>query len=93
MSCQQRLDASSDAPSGDKDKLTATTDQPSPTCDCGGAFAHGFWQCGFSTNFDMCITDTQSCSYWNKDYQKVLGQQEKEKKNQHAWKCRWTSPH
>jgi hypothetical protein len=29
------------------------------------------------------ITDTQSRSYRNKDYQKVLAQQEKEKKNQY----------
>ena len=31
----------------------------------------------------MRITDTQSRSYRNKDYQKVLAQQEKEKKNQY----------
>jgi hypothetical protein len=33
------------------------------------------------------ITDTQSHSYWNKDYQKVLAQQEKEKKNQYIRPC------
>ena len=31
--------------------------------------------------------DTQSCSYQNKDYQKVLAQQEKEKKNQYLRPC------
>jgi hypothetical protein len=33
------------------------------------------------------ITDTQSRSYRNKDYQKVLAQQEKEKKNQYLHPC------
>ncbi len=31
--------------------------------------------------------DTQSYSYQNKDYQKVLAQQEKEKKNQYLCPC------
>ena len=53
VSRQQRLDASSDAPSGEEDR----------------------------------ITDTQSRSYRNKDYQKVLAQQEKEKKNQYLRPC------
>ncbi len=35
----------------------------------------------------MRITDTQSCSYRNKDYQKVLAQQEKEKENQYLHPC------
>ena len=35
----------------------------------------------------MRITDTQSRSYRNKDYQKVLAQQEKEKKNQYLCPC------
>ena len=35
----------------------------------------------------MHITDTQYHSYWNKDYQKVLAQQEKEKKNQYLHPC------
>jgi len=33
------------------------------------------------------ITNTQSGSYRNKDYQKVLAQQEKEKKNQYLCPC------
>jgi len=33
------------------------------------------------------ITDTQSRSYRNKDYQKVLAQQEKEKKKQYLRPC------
>jgi hypothetical protein len=33
------------------------------------------------------ITDTQSHSYSNKDYKKVLAQQEKEKKNQYLCPC------
>ena len=35
----------------------------------------------------MRITDTQYRSYWNKDYQKVLAQQEREKKNQYLCPC------
>ena len=35
----------------------------------------------------MGITDTQSCSYWNNDYQKAHAQQEKEKKNQYLRPC------
>ncbi len=81
MSRQQRLDTLSNTPSGEEDTLTAPTDQTPPTgkrCDAG---AHGFWQCGRTAIFDVHITDTQSCSYRNKDYQNVLAQQEKEKKN------------
>jgi hypothetical protein len=84
---QPRLDASSDAPSGEEDALTAPMDQPPPTGKCGDAGAHGFWQCSHTTIFDVCITDTQSCSYWNKDYQKVLAQQEREKKKQYLCPC------
>ncbi len=87
MSHQQRLDTLSDAPSGEEDTLTAPTDQTPPTGECGDAGAHDFWQCGRTAIFDVHITDTQSHSYWNKDYQKVLVQQEKEKKNQHLRPC------
>ena len=87
MSRQQRLDASSDAPSGDEDYPTAPTDQTPPTGERGDASAYGFWQRGRTAIFDVRITDTQSLSYRNKDYQKVLVQQEKEKKNQYLHPC------
>jgi hypothetical protein len=83
VSHQQRLEASSDAHSGEEDDPTASTDQTPPTGERGDASAHGFWQRGRTAIFDVRITDTQSCSYRNKDYQKVLEQQEKEKKHQY----------
>jgi hypothetical protein len=82
VSLHQRKDALFDAPSGGEDAPTAPTDQPLPTSKWGDASAHGFWQRSRISIFDVCITDTQSCSYW-KDYQKVLAQQKKEKKNQY----------
>jgi hypothetical protein len=87
VSRQQRLDASSDAPSGEEDDPTTPTDQTPPTGERGDASAHGFWQRGRTAIFDVRITDTQSRSYRNKDYQKVLAQQEKEKKNQYLRPC------
>jgi hypothetical protein len=87
MSHQQRLDTLSDAPSGEEDTLTAPMNQTPPTNECGDAGAHGFWQCGHTTIFDVRIMDTQSHSYQNKNYQKVLAQQEKEKKNQYLRPC------
>jgi hypothetical protein len=87
MSRQQRLDTLSNTPSGEEDTHTAPTDQSSPPGKCGDAGAHGFWQPGRTPIFDVHIMDTQSHSYWNKDYQKVLVQQEKEKKNQYLCPC------
>ena len=87
VSRQQRLDASSDAPSGEEDDPTAPTDQTPPTGKCGDASAHGFWQRGRTAIFDVRITDTQSCSYRSKDYQKELAQQDNEKKNQYLRPC------
>jgi hypothetical protein len=87
VSRQQRLDASSDAPSGEEDDPTAPTDQTPPTGKCGDASAHGFWQRGRTAIFDVRITYTQSCSYRNKDYQKELAQQDNEKKNQYLRPC------
>jgi len=81
------LDASSDTPSREEDDPTAPTDQTPPTGERGDASAHGFWQHGRTAIFDVWITDTQSCSYWNKDYQKVLAQQEMDKKNQYLHPC------
>jgi hypothetical protein len=83
----QKLDASSNTSSREEDDPTAPTDQTPPTGKRGDARAHGFWQSGSSAIFDVRIMDTQSCSYWNKDYQKVLAQQEKEKKNQYLRPC------
>ena len=87
VSRQQRLDASSNAPSREEDDLTAPTDQTPPTGERGDASAHGFWQRGQTAIFDVRITDTQSRSYRNKDYQKVLAQKVKEKKNQCLRPC------
>ena len=87
VSRQQRLDASSNAPSREEDDPTAPTDQTPPTGERGDASAHGFWQPGHTAIFDVWITDTQSRSYRNRDYQKVLSQQEKEKKNQYLRPC------
>ena len=87
VSRQQRLDASSNAPSGEEDNPTAPTDQTPPTGKRGDASAHGFWQRGRTVIFGVRITDTQSRFYQNKDFQKVLAQQEKEKKNQYLCPC------
>ncbi len=87
VSHQQRLDALSNAPSREEDTPAAPTDQTPPTGKCGDAGAHGFWHCCRTAIFEVHIMDTQSCSYWNKDYQKVLAQQEKEKKNQYLHPC------
>ena len=87
MSHQRRLDASSGAPIREEGNPSAPTDHPSPTGKRGDAGAHDFWQRGRITIFDVCIMDTQSRSYWNKDYRKVLAQQEKEKKNQYLCPC------
>jgi hypothetical protein len=87
VSRQQWLDASSNAHSGVEDDPTAPTDLTPPTGKRGDASAHGFWQRGGTAVFDMRITDTQSCSYWNKDNQKGLAQQKKEKKNQYLCSC------
>jgi hypothetical protein len=81
VSRQQRLDTLSNAPSGEEDTPNAPMDQTPPTGERSDAGAHGFWQRGHTAIFDVHIMDTQSCSYQNKDYQKVLAQQEKEKKN------------
>jgi hypothetical protein len=81
------LDASSDAPSGEEEDSAAPTDQTPPTGEQGDASAHGSWQRGRTAIFDVRITDTQSRSYRNKDYQKVIAQQEKEKKNQYLRPC------
>ncbi len=77
----------SDAPSGEEDTPTTPTDKTPPSGECGDAGAHGFWQRSHTAIFDVRIMDTQSHSYWNKDYQKVLAQQEKEKKNQYLCPC------
>ncbi len=87
VSRQQRLEVSSDAPSGEEDDPTSPTDQTPPTGERVDASAHGFCQRGHTAIFDVRITDTQSCSYRNKYYQKVLVQQEKEKKNQYLRPC------
>ncbi len=97
MSCQQRLDASSGAPIGEEDIPSAPTDHPSPTGKLDGdAGARDFWQHGHIAIFDVHITDTQSRSYWNKDYRKVLVQHRRRRRRTNifarAWICGRTSP-
>ena len=87
VSHQQKLDASSDAPIREENDPTAPMDQTSPTSERGDASAHGFWQHGRTAIIDVRITDTQSCSYRNNDYQEGHAQQEKEKKNQYLCPC------
>jgi hypothetical protein len=76
-----------DTPSREEDTPTAPMDQTPPTGKRSDAGAHGFWQCGSTAIFDDRIMDIQSHSYQNKDYPKVLAQQEKEKKNQYLCPC------
>ena len=71
-----------------EDDPTTPMDQTPPTGKCSDAGAHGFWQHSYTTIFHVHITDTQSCSYQNKDYLKALVvQQENEKMNQYLCLC------
>ena len=53
----------------------------------GDASCHGFWQRGRTCIFDMRITDPEARSYRNKDHDKVLAAQEKEKKDKYLRSC------
>ena len=53
----------------------------------GDAGCHGFWQNGRPCIFDFRITDTESKSYRNRDPEKVLAAQEKEKKDKYLKTC------
>jgi hypothetical protein len=53
----------------------------------GDVAAHGFWQRGTTTIFDIRVTDTDSRSHRNKDPTKVLAKQAKEKKDKYSDAC------
>ena len=54
----------------------------------GDAACHGFWQRGRDTVFDIRITDTDAPSHRGKSWEKVLEEQEKEKKRKYLGTCR-----
>ena len=64
-----------------------TMDAPAITGERGDAGVHGFWKRGRTTIFDVRITDTESRSYRNRDFEKVLASQEKEKKDKYLASC------
>jgi hypothetical protein len=53
----------------------------------GDVSFYRFWERGRTTIFDMRITDTDSRSYWKKEFGKVLEQHKKEKKDKYLWTC------
>ena len=53
----------------------------------GDASCYGFWDRGREAIFDVRITDTEARSHRNKDPEKVLAQQEKEKKDKYLHVC------
>jgi hypothetical protein len=53
----------------------------------GDARCHGFLEHGWTTIFDMRITDTDARSYRKKEFGKVLLQHKKEKKDKYLWTC------
>jgi hypothetical protein len=67
---------------------TDTTQPPPPTTkERGNASCHGFWERGRTCIFDMHITDTDARSYQKKEFEKVLEQHEKEKKDKYLQTC------
>jgi len=65
-----------------------TTKQQPPTDEAtdgkhGDAACYGFWARQRDCIFDVRITDTDARSYRNKDYEKVIAAQEKEKKDKY----------
>ncbi|KAL7477235.1 hypothetical protein ACHAW6_003052 [Cyclotella cf. meneghiniana] len=53
----------------------------------GDVQAHGFWNQGRGTVFDVCICDTNSRSYGNTSLSKILEQHAKEKKDNYETAC------
>ena len=50
---------------------------------CVDTACYGFWACQRDCIFDVRITDTDARSYRNKDYEKFIAAQEKEKKDKY----------
>jgi hypothetical protein len=59
----------------------------------GDVAAHGFWQRGMTTIFDIRITDTDARSFRTKDPSKVLGKQAKDKKDKYLEACTQSRRH
>ena len=53
----------------------------------GDVLAHGFWNCGRGTVFDIRICDTDSRSYGNTSSSKILKRHAKEKKDKYEAAC------
>ncbi|KAL7474244.1 hypothetical protein ACHAW6_000227 [Cyclotella cf. meneghiniana] len=53
----------------------------------GDVLAHGFWNRGRGTVFDVCICDTDSCSYGYTSSSKILEHHAKEKKDKYKTAC------
>ena len=53
----------------------------------GDVLAHGFWNRGRGTVFDVRICDTDSCSYDNTSLSKILERHAKEKKDKYETAC------
>ena len=53
----------------------------------GDVLAHGFWNCGRGTVFDVRICDTDSRSYGNTSSSKILERHAKEKKDKYETAC------
>ena len=62
-------------------------DAPAITGERGDAGVHAFWKRGRTAIFDVRITNTESRSYRNRDFEKVLASQEKEKKDKYLASC------
>ncbi|KAL7476291.1 hypothetical protein ACHAW6_002171 [Cyclotella cf. meneghiniana] len=54
---------------------------------CGDVLAHGFWNQGRGTVFNVRICDTNSCSYGNTSLIKILERYAKEKKDKYKTAC------
>ncbi|KAL7488749.1 hypothetical protein ACHAW6_014342 [Cyclotella cf. meneghiniana] len=48
---------------------------------CGNVRAHSFWNCGLETVVDVCICDTDLCSYGTTSLNKIIEHHTKEKKD------------
>ena len=59
----------------------------------GDVAVHGFWRRGTTAIFDIRVTDTDAASYRRKDPAKVLGDQEKAKKEKYGEACREAHRH
>ena len=53
----------------------------------GNVLAHGFWNHGQGTVFDVCMCDTDSHSYSNTSSSKILEHHAKQKKDKYEAAC------